>query len=121
WFAALDLDMRTVENYRSRLRCHLLPRWGEIALGEITTLQVTVWIKGLADAGYAPATIAGIVKLLSMMLTDAVEERLIPFNPARQRRRRGRRSQRIQPEKVWATPEQVLRISRQSTALPVDP
>src|SRR5262249_13215381 len=117
WLTTLDLDVRTVENYRSRLRCHLLPRWGDTALAGISTLQITVWIKDLADAGYAPATIAGTVKLLSMMLADAVDERLIPFNPVRQRRRRGRRARRIQPEKVWATPEQVLRIAAQATAL----
>jgi integrase len=52
-----------------------------------------------------------------MMLTDAVDERLIPFNPVRQRRRRGRRSRHLQPERVWATPEQVLRIAAQATAL----
>jgi hypothetical protein len=39
WLATLDLDVRTVENYRSRLRCHLLPSWGEITLGEISTLR----------------------------------------------------------------------------------
>ena len=28
WLAALDLDERTLESYRSRLRCHILPRFG---------------------------------------------------------------------------------------------
>jgi hypothetical protein len=33
WLTSLDLDVLTVENYHSRLRCHLLPRWGQAALG----------------------------------------------------------------------------------------
>ncbi|WP_157984927.1 hypothetical protein [Lentzea terrae] len=28
WFAALDLDTRTIDNYRSMLRRHILLRWG---------------------------------------------------------------------------------------------
>ncbi|TVT23750.1 hypothetical protein FNH05_32900 [Amycolatopsis rhizosphaerae] len=33
WLPALDLDERTLESYRSRLRCHSLPRFGHAALG----------------------------------------------------------------------------------------
>jgi hypothetical protein len=32
WFAALDLDPRTIDNYRSILRCHILLRWGNTPL-----------------------------------------------------------------------------------------
>jgi integrase len=52
-----------------------------------------------------------------MTLTDAVDQHLIPTNPVRQRRRRGRRSHRITPERIWATPEQVLRIADQAAIL----
>ena len=27
WWPTLDLDTRTLENYRSYLRCHILPRF----------------------------------------------------------------------------------------------
>ncbi|RSM77841.1 hypothetical protein DL991_18750 [Amycolatopsis sp. WAC 01375] len=119
WFPSLDLDLdpRTLEHYRSYLRCHILPRFGDVALGAITALDVTSWVKCNVDAGYSPDTVAGWVKLLSMVLTDAVDQRLIPTNPVRQRRRRGRRSRRITPEKIWAAPEQVLRIANQAAAL----
>jgi hypothetical protein len=59
-----------------------------------------MWVKDNVDAGYSPETVAGWVKLLSMILTDAVDERLIACDPVRQRRRRGRRSRRITREKV---------------------
>ncbi|WP_442875441.1 hypothetical protein [Amycolatopsis sp. NBC_00355] len=33
WFLSLDLDPRTIESYRSRLRCHILPKFGDLPLG----------------------------------------------------------------------------------------
>lgn len=117
WFPTLDLDQRTLENYDSYLRCHILPRFGTTPMGTITTLDIKLWTKEAAENGYARATITGWVNLLSMILTDAVDQRLIPANPVHKRRRRGRRSRRITPEKIWATPEQVLRIADQAGML----
>jgi hypothetical protein len=42
WLPSLDLDERTIESYRSRLRCHILPRFGNAALGDITALDVAL-------------------------------------------------------------------------------
>jgi hypothetical protein len=64
-----------------------------------------------ADNYAANTTVATIVKLLSMILTDAADEGLIATNPIRRYRRRGRRSHRIERERVWATPTEVLRIA----------
>ncbi|MEV4055968.1 hypothetical protein AB0J55_32575 [Amycolatopsis sp. NPDC049688] len=44
WFRSLDLDPRTIESYRSRLRCHILPKFGHLPLGAITALGVTEWV-----------------------------------------------------------------------------
>lgn len=53
WFAALDLDPRTIDNYRSMLRCHIQLRWGATPLGVITTLGVNKWgaDQALVDTG----------------------------------------------------------------------
>lgn len=117
WFDSLDLDERTRENYASQLRRHILPRWGETRLCDISTLPVTAWVTELHHSGYARATVAGIVKLLSMLLTDAVDDGIIPFNPVRRRRHRGRRHHVRVHEKLWTTPEKVLRIAGQAEAL----
>ncbi|MFD2472650.1 tyrosine-type recombinase/integrase [Amycolatopsis silviterrae] len=117
WLPVQDLDPRTVDNYDSYLRCHLLARFGSTPIGEITALQVDAWKTAAADAGYAAATVSSWAKLLSMILADAVDERLIAVNPVRQRRRRGRRCRTLVRERVWATPEQVLRIADQAAAL----
>ncbi|OXM56078.1 multidrug DMT transporter permease [Amycolatopsis thailandensis] len=117
WFPVQDVDPRTVDNYESYLRCHVLVRFGVMPLGEITALDIDAWVKESMEAGYATATVASWVKLLSMILNDAVEQRLIPANPVRQRRRRGRRCRTIARERVWASPEQVLRIADQAGVL----
>jgi hypothetical protein len=117
WFRSLDLDPRTIESYDSRLRCHILPKFGDLPLGAITALEVSEWARELERDGFAPSTVSSQLNLLSMLLTDAADERLIPFNPVRRRRRRGQRSRRAVPERIWATPEQVVRIAEQPVCL----
>jgi hypothetical protein len=47
WADTLDVEIRTEENYLSRIRNHIEPRWTSTALGDITALAVTLWIKQL--------------------------------------------------------------------------
>ncbi|MFJ7218876.1 tyrosine-type recombinase/integrase [Amycolatopsis sp. NPDC098790] len=115
WFRSLE--PWTIESYQSRLRCHILPKFGDTSLGAITALGVTEWARELERAGYAPSTVSSQLNLLSMLLTDAADEQLIPFNPVGRRRRRVRRSRRAVPERIWATPEQAVRIAKQAGLL----
>jgi len=114
----IDVETRTEENYRRCLRLHILPRWGSLALGEISASAVTEWLKQLRER-YAASTVVTLRTILSMIMDDAVDERLIPANPVRRRRRRGRRRDHAPTvqERVWAMPEQVLRIAEQATML----
>jgi integrase len=115
WFPALDVDVRTEENYRSSLRCHILPRWGATPIGDISSIRVHAWTKELS-ATLAPATVSGIMKLFRTILADAVVERLLPYNPI-QPRRRGRATRAARPaERLWASPDEVLRIADQAAA-----
>jgi integrase len=118
WVETLDVETRTDENYRSYLRNHILPRWGYATLGDITALDVTAWQKDLRKR-YAASTVAGILTVFSMMLDDAVDQRLIPANPVHRRRRRGRRRDHTpsRVEKVFAMPEHVIQIADQATML----
>jgi hypothetical protein len=118
WVQTLDVEIRAEEKYLSYLRNHIQPRWGTTTLSHISPLAVTAWRKSLRQR-YAAKTVDGIVLVLSMMLDDAVDERLIPANPVHRRRRRGRRRDH-QPspvERVWATPAQVLAIAEQASLL----
>jgi len=118
WIETIDVEIRTEENYRRCLRLHILPRWGHLSLGEITASAVTEWLKQLRQR-YAASTVVTLRTILSMILDDAVDERLIPANPVRRRRRRGRRRDHAPSprERVWVMPDQVLRIAEQATAL----
>jgi integrase len=116
WFDALDVAATTAAQYRSLVRNHILPRWGSTRLDAISGLAVHTWAKKLRADGYAVATVTTITKIMSMMLADAADERLIPANPIRPRRR-GRRRHQPRTERLWATPEQALAIAAQAAAL----
>jgi integrase len=74
-------------------------------------MSVKAWVKDL-NRRRAPATVASILSLLSMLLGEAVEERRIPLNPCR--KLRGTTPPR--PERPWASAEQINTIaSRAST------
>ncbi|MEU8413909.1 hypothetical protein AB0C24_14060 [Amycolatopsis japonica] len=64
-----------MDNYESYLPCRVLVRFGVVPLGEITALDIDAWVKESTEAGYAAATMASWVKLLSMILSDAVDQR----------------------------------------------
>lgn len=116
WFAALDVAPATAAQYRSLTRTHLLPRWGTTALGDISGIAVNAWVKKLRATGYATSTVATVVKVLSMMLADAADERLIPANPIR-RPRRGRHHHHTVTEAVWVTPDHALRVALNAARL----
>lgn len=116
WFDSIDVANTTIAQYRSLTRNHILPRWGTSSLDTISGLAVHTWAKKLRAEGYAVSTVSTIIKVMSMMLADAADERLIPANPI-QPRRRGRRRHQPRTERHWATPEQVLAIAAQAAAL----
>jgi integrase len=113
WRDALDVGERTEENYLSKLRLHILPRWADTALDEITSIKINAWRKELHRTGLADVTVEDIIKLLGLILADAAEARIIPAAP-NLKRRRGRRRRSATREKIWATPAQVLQICDQA-------
>jgi integrase len=116
WFDSIDVADATTSQYRSLTRNHILPRWGASSLDAISGLAVHTWAKKLRGEGYALSTVTTITKVMSMMMADAAEERLITANPI-QPRRRGRRRHQPRTERLWATPEQALPIALQAAAL----
>ncbi|HEX5116321.1 MAG TPA: site-specific integrase [Pseudonocardiaceae bacterium] len=116
WFDAIDVAEATASQYRSLTRNHILARWGTSSLDAISGLAVHTWAKKLRGEGYAVSTVTTITKIMSMMLADAAEERLIAANPI-QPRRRGRRRHQPRAERLWATPDQALPIALQAAAL----
>jgi integrase len=116
WFDALDVADTTTAQYRSLADNHILPRWGTTSLDAISSLAVHTWAKKLRADGYAISTVTTITKIMSMMLADAADERLIPANPIRPRRR-GKRHHQPHTERAWATPEQAVTVAAQAATL----
>jgi len=65
------------------LRNHVLPRFGSMPIGAITTLEVRAWVAELSGAGLAPATVHKAYQTLSKVLRSAVDNDLLALSPCR--------------------------------------
>ena len=109
WADAHDVSAGTWAKYQSYLTNHILPRFADTPLTAITRMSVKAWLKQLRH-GRRPATVAGIVGLLSTILGEAVEDRRLTTNPCRSLRL----AARDQPERPRATPAEVLAIAERA-------
>lgn len=82
WLAMRVLAPKTVELYESELRCHILPTFGDVGLDALATEQIRVWYADRVRATSAISA-AKCYRLLSAMLTTAVEDGLILRNPCK--------------------------------------
>lgn len=78
----VDLRRSTQARDESYARNHVLPKLGTVALARIDRTMLRTWVAELTATGLAPATVHKIVQLASMALEAAVDERLLPANPA---------------------------------------
>lgn len=117
WWPTLAVDELTIENYTYLTRKHINPRFGHTPLGDIHSSDIQQWAADLHACGYQHTTVHGLLSLLSRILGDAVDDRLIPANPVHHHRNRGRRAHHIIREMLWATPEEVLRGAYQAARL----
>lgn len=62
------------------VRNHVLPRWGQVKLGQVTTESVQKWVNGMAES---PGTIRKHAGVLSSILDHAVTMRRLGANPCR--------------------------------------
>ncbi|WP_211269297.1 N-terminal phage integrase SAM-like domain-containing protein [Saccharothrix syringae] len=85
WNEAHDVSPTTRAKYDSHLRNHVLPKFGDTPLKEISRMTVKGWVKTLRRS-LAERTVGDVVTLLSMLLGDAVDEGLIGANPCRRLR-----------------------------------
>ncbi len=76
------LRPRTVELYRSELKCHLNPAFGDLPLIEISKRAVRSWHASLVQSR-SQVTAAKCYRLLAAILNTAVDDELIPANPCR--------------------------------------
>ena len=80
--AGATLKASTVRFYRDNLENHLYPSVGHVPLGLVARRDVKRLLLELRGKGLRPKTVAGIVRTLSTILSEAVEDEKLPANPA---------------------------------------
>jgi len=73
----------TQKNHRHILEKHLLPRFGDMAIVNVTRQEIQANVAHLVSSGYAPKTTDHIHDVLSALLRTAVKWGHLPENPAR--------------------------------------
>ena len=73
----------TQKHRRFMLRKHLLPRFGDMAVSDVTRQEIQVYVAHLTQAGYAPKSIDHVHDVLSAVLRTAVKWGHLQENPAR--------------------------------------
>lgn len=79
WMKSRNLSPSTRRSYTSNLDTHLLPRWGQTPLQEITTMDVRIWLGQLAPGAKGARRHA--FDLFKSILATAVDDEIIMRNP----------------------------------------
>lgn len=72
----------TAEDYKRILKNHVLPVFGKKHVTEINKLMVKQFLMGKVNAGLASSTVIHIKNVVSGVLNLALDDDVIPFNPA---------------------------------------
>jgi integrase len=92
--------------YRSHLRNHILPRFGDVPLNQITRQSVKIFVKQLKTR-LADSSTANVMALFGLLMREAVADRRIPINPCQGVKVITQRP----PERPHATAAQVNQIT----------
>ncbi len=109
WMAtkAPKLGTATQDLYRYLLRKHVVPRFGSIAVGRITSSDVQAWLAGLHRSELSPNTVAKAYRCLKGAMDGAVDAGLVARSPCTLK---GAGTER-HAEMQIATPEQVAELA----------
>jgi integrase len=104
-----ELAPRTVADYKWALSYHLLPFFKGHRLSEIKIPEVNRYKAAkVRDGVIAASQINKTLKVLAMVMDDAIEAELIEHaNPARGRKRRVKAAK---PQRTWVEPEQLIAL-----------
>lgn len=82
WAAAKgNVRPRTRLNIEGRLRAHILPAFGSVALGAITPADVRAWVAELSSKGLAPSTVKATYLTFGQIVRTAEIDGLIRRSP----------------------------------------
>jgi integrase len=84
WWPTVEQSERapsTISGYESALRIQVLPYFGSRRLRTLRRIDMEEWLGQLRTAGYANSTIHSARTVAGMVLTSAVDARVIASNP----------------------------------------
>ncbi|SFK91357.1 hypothetical protein SAMN05216275_1411 [Streptosporangium canum] len=116
WYASLDLELSTMEQYRYFLETCVRPFFVGRTLASLTPEEINVWERDLVKVyGYAPSTARGARARLVSALEAAVPSK-IARNPALRPRAKGKRADRriarvMERRRTYATPLEILLVA----------
>lgn len=114
WIESVELGNRSDKTYRQRLRTVILPRWGETAMADVSTVAVKTWEKKLRQQ-YKPRYVKSVMSVMRVMFDDAVTDKVRADNPVptlKSRRRGKYKGKQQHDEVVIATPRQAYLLAR---------
>jgi integrase len=100
--ARYQVSEGSYERYERTLRNHLLPFFGRIKLRELNAAHVRAFKASRIEGGLNPNTVGVMQGVLSTALNQAVDDGLIPSNPATRVKKAAKREQvpmRLCPKK----------------------
>jgi len=101
------LQESTADLYRYLLRRHIVPHFGLVEVGRVTTVDVGAWLADLHATHLSPNTVAKAYRVLKGVMDGAVDAGLIARSPCAIK---GAGTEREEEMQV-ATPEQVAALA----------
>jgi integrase len=92
--ARYQVRASTFNRYEQIIRNHLRPFFDRLRLRDLTPAHVRAFKAGALDRGVHPNTVGGMQGVLSTALNQAVDDRLIPSNPASRVKKAAARGER---------------------------
>jgi integrase len=71
-----------IKTFRQNMNNHVLPRFKDVRLVDITSYEIEKWLFDLLNQGYKKSSINGLFSTLRVMLGEAVRRGILRANPA---------------------------------------
>lgn len=81
-YSAMNHKPSTRDSYQSALDLHLNPEFGDKDLDKITRTDIKAFINKKRQEGLSVGGVRNLKAYLSSILSEAVDDELIPYNPA---------------------------------------
>lgn len=112
WLDGIDVGHLRERQCRSMARLYIVPRWGDVPVGDIKPSQYRGWEKDLrARPNVGDDYAREILGLFAMMMEDAVDDELRKASPVSHKRRRGKYKKKPREKKLDMLIEDVHQLA----------